>query len=207
MISDEHRCIFVHIPRSGGTSIESALWKPPRTEDQLWMGFVDKYHNKYQTGGLQHLHAGQIRTAVGDARFDSYFKFSFVRNPFSKVVSQYAYMQGRADLRRFLGMRKDTSFRRYLKLIQRRLHVQWEPQRNFVYEGDHLAVDFLGHYETIGVDMAKVFERVGVDARLPHLNRSERRDTREYYGPKERAVIESVYADDLETFGYSFADL
>ena len=59
------------------------IWPSPelRSVDDLWMGFVDKYHNKYQTGGLQHLLAKQIRTEVGSVTFDSYFSFSIVRNP------------------------------------------------------------------------------------------------------------------------------
>lgn len=65
MISHTRRCIFVHIPKTGGTSVENLIWPMPRTANDLWMGFRDNYHNKYQTGGLQHLLATQIRSEVG----------------------------------------------------------------------------------------------------------------------------------------------
>jgi hypothetical protein len=81
MISDTLNCIFVHIPKSGGTSIEDVLWPGARAESDLWMGSIDAYHNKYQTGGLQHLLARQIRQEVGVEKFSRCFRFSFVRNP------------------------------------------------------------------------------------------------------------------------------
>ena len=206
MISDEHRCIFVHIPKCGGSSIEAALWPWPRRESQLWMGFVDEFHNKYQTGGLQHLQAGQIRTEVGDHRFGSYFKFTFVRNPFDRTVSQFAYMRKRPDLRSFIGMQDDDDFGRYLELIQQRSHVQWEPQSRFVTASDgSLLVDFVGRFEDLSGDARKVFERVGVGVRkLPHHERGERGPYRSYYGAAERKVVESLYAEDLAIFGYAF---
>src|SRR5579862_2264802 len=68
MISDALRCIFVHIPKTGGSSIEDVLWPEERSPEDLWMGFVDDYHNKYQTGGLQHLLARQIRHLIQTRR-------------------------------------------------------------------------------------------------------------------------------------------
>ncbi len=44
------------------------------------MGTGDTNHNKYQTGGLQHLLASQIQKEVGDEIFEKFFKFTIVRN-------------------------------------------------------------------------------------------------------------------------------
>src|SRR5207248_1758913 len=51
VISDRYGCIFVHIPKCGGSSIEAVLWPGSRTVAELWMGFVDEFHNRHQTGG------------------------------------------------------------------------------------------------------------------------------------------------------------
>ena len=83
VISHDKKCIFIHIPKCGGTSVEDVIWPKGkgRTEEDLWMGFVNRFENKYQTGGLQHLLAWQVREEVGSDVFSDYYKFSFVRNP------------------------------------------------------------------------------------------------------------------------------
>ena len=83
MISHDKKCIFIHIPKCGGTSIEDVIWPKDRgrSDEDLWMGFVSRFENKYQTGGLQHLLAWQVREEVGSDVFGAYYKFAFVRNP------------------------------------------------------------------------------------------------------------------------------
>ena len=131
MISHRHKCIFVHIPKCGGTSLENVIWPEPRSPSDLWMGFISKFHNKYQTGGLQHLLAIQIREEVGSDIFNQYFKFTIVRNPWDKAVSQFFYMRQRPDLREYLEMKENDPFKTYLQLTGKKLHVQWEKQYKF----------------------------------------------------------------------------
>jgi hypothetical protein len=206
VISDRHRCIFVHIPRCAGTSIEDVLWPGSRREEELWMGFVDQYHNRYQTGGLQHLLARQIRQEVGDERFSSYFKFTVVRNPFDRAVSQFAYMKQRPDLRSFIGMPEDASFPEYVALIRGERHVQWEPQSSFVVDLDgELLVDFIGRFEALDSDMSRVLSRLGLAPDVtPHRNASDRRAYASYYTAECQAQVEDMYREDIDRFGYAF---
>ncbi len=206
MISHRHRCIFVHIPKTGGTSIEALLWPKERTPAELWMGFVDKYHNKYQTGGLQHLLASQIRQEVGDATFAQYYKFSIVRNPWDKAVSQFSDIARRPDLRAFIGMNAGDSFKRYLELTTKTRHVQWEPQINFLYDGaGKLLVDYVGRFEAFAESVLRVLETLGVRAKkLPHENKTARRDYVSYYDSEAREMIAEMYRGDIEAFGYQF---
>jgi hypothetical protein len=207
MISRQHRCIFVHIPRTGGTSLEEVIWGWPRTPDQLWMGFIDEFHNKYQTGGLQHLLASQIRLEVGPDIFGSYFKFAFVRNPFDRLVSQYHFMRRRPDLRQLIGLADDAPFAAYVSRIQKVAHVQWEEQNRFVYndQGD-LLVDVIGRFESYEQDAQKVLSRLGLQSgSVPHLNKTPHRPYQEYYDDATRAAVASMFQKDLSLFGYSFA--
>lgn len=204
VISHEHRCIFVHIPRCGGTSIEAVIWPGERRVEDLWMGFISEYHNKYQTGGLQHLLASQIREEAGDAVFDAYFKFAFVRNPWEKAVSQYVYMKRRPDLRAFIGMDEDAEFKTYLELIRKRDHVQWKPQWMFVFDEDGTQlVDYVGRFERFASDAAQVFSRLGFPAQLPHENASLRLPLATYYDVESVGMLADIYRRDIDIFGYS----
>jgi hypothetical protein len=207
MISHRHRCIFVHIPKTGGTGIEDVVWPGARTEAELWMGLIEPLRNRYQSGGLQHLLAHHIRMEVGAETFAAYFKFSIVRNPWDKVVSQYAAMRQRADLRSYIGLADDASLADYLALIARFEHVQWMPQVAFVQDtSGNSMLDFIGRFETLEADTQRVFARIGIDCpRLPRVNASQRwRDYRWYFNAGTRCAVARIYAADIEQFGYVF---
>ena len=168
------------------------------------MGFVSKYRNKYQTGGLQHLLPTQIRAEVGEGVFETYFKFTFVRNPWDRAVSQFMLTRRREDLRDYIGMAPGDSFKRYLELIARREHVQWTPQHRFVFdERGRLLVDFVGRFECLQADAGRVFSRIGVSGNLPHAHATERSAVEEYYDREAAEMVGALYAQDIDVFGYS----
>jgi len=211
MISYDKRCIFIHIPKCGGTSIENIIWPnhEDRSEESLWMGFVSKYHNKYQTGGLQHLLAAQVMEEVGIGIFNSFYKFAIVRNPWDRIVSQFAYMQVRPDLMEFLGMSPDTEFKSYLDLIQTKQHVQWMQQTCFILDQNRkLLVDKVGRMETFQRDCTEILNRLGFaddQFDISHANRSKRKEIGFYYSDLESIqMVADIYADDIEFFGYEF---
>ena len=212
MISHDKKCIFIHIPKCGGTSIEDVIWPKDqgRTENDLWMGFVNRFENKYQTGGLQHLLARQVREEVGPDVFSDYYKFAFVRNPWDRIVSQFAYMQQRPDLMDYLGMTAETEFKAYLDLIRLKEHVQWMPQVRFLLDQDgSVLVDRIGRLESFNEDCAQIFAALGLTLdQLPgHANRSKRHSFRYYYSDRESIdMVADLFAEDVDYLGYEFVD-
>ena len=212
MISHDKKCIFIHIPKCGGTSIEDVIWpkEQGRTKEDLWMGFVSRFENKYQTGGLQHLLAWQVREEVGLDVFRTYYKFAFVRNPWDRVVSQFAYMQQRPDLMDYLGMNSETEFKSYLELIRLKEHVQWMPQVQFLLDHDgSLLVDRIGRLESFNEDCAQIFDALGLALdQLPgHVNRSKRQAFQYYYSDSEAVdIVANIFAEDISFLGYEFVN-
>lgn len=209
MICRERKIIFIHIPKTGGTSIEDVIWgtdRKNRTPDQLWMGMVRPGRNKYQAGGLQHLLAEQVRREVGNELFESCFKFAMVRNPWDRAVSQFVYMKQRSDLRRLIGLNRFSSFKTYLSRLHRFDHVQWMPQWRFLLDdnGDML-VDFVGRFEDFETDVRKALAQLNITCgTLPHEMRGKRDHYSRYYDDESRKLVAIMYAQDIELFGYSF---
>ena len=166
MIFHPHKTIFIHIPKAGGSSVENLLAPniSRRTENDLWMGFVSLYYNKYQTGGLQHLLAKQVQQEIDSQVFETYYKFSIVRNPWAKAVSQYVYMSSRKDLRKFINMKSSDTFLEYLKLIRLREHVQWKKQVDFILDDNgHQLVNDLFKLEEISNHLVKLTKKTGIN--------------------------------------------
>jgi len=180
------------------------------------MGFIDKMSNKYQTGGLQHLLASQVRNEVGDEVFNEYFKFTFVRNPYSRCISQFNYMKSRPDLREYIGMSEDCTFFNYLNLIQEKEHVQWMPQYRFLYDSDsNLLVDYVGKLETFENSLAFVLKAINFRThifglktyRLPHKNKSKSSLSTDLITPESLDLVRNMYSKDFHYFGYDPDDV
>ena len=105
IVSHEHRFIFIHIPRTAGTSIEKSLCAAMGIDDMpSFIGErrsnLEKYARRdgynyviyperqiYE--GQKHITAKHLKSYVGERIWNSYFKFSFVRNPFDHTLSVY----------------------------------------------------------------------------------------------------------------------
>jgi hypothetical protein len=181
---------------------------------------------------LGHLKAGEY-VALGHLtaeQFESYFKFSFVRNPWDRIVSEYKYR----------GYPVKIDFKTYL--FKHLPAPGWTdtychiiPQYDFLHdEAGKLLVDFVGRYERLQADFDKVCARVGIPpTSLPRVNRSleearphtfrevrkqlrraiwsrEREHTfahySEYYDDESREFVGRLFRKDVEAFNYAFGD-
>lgn len=122
----------------------------------------------------------------------------FVRNPYARLVSCYAFFQ------LCLGRRKEVArpFADWLRWAME------DPQRDPHYAPMADAFRqpcFVGRVEDIETDWRHFRDWLGADLpALEHLNPSTHSDYRLYFTPRMRQTVETVYADDLEIFGYGF---
>jgi hypothetical protein len=79
LVSDSRKFIFIHIPKTGGTSIESAL------KDYCIAESLSR------PGSDTHASAISTRVLYGKEKFDKYFKFAVVRNPYERELSYFFY--------------------------------------------------------------------------------------------------------------------
>lgn len=219
MISKKHNCIFIHIPKTGGTSIENMIWSPEEiTKKNLYGGWLKKpfrkkilkpARNKYQTGGLQHLLAKQIKKEIGNKFFDQALKFTMVRNPWDKVISQYKYMFKRDDLMQFIGMDKNTTVIQYLELISKKKHVQWEKQHKFFLgnNGEILA-DHILRFENFNMEISRILKKLDIEFdTILHLRKGTRGHYSKFYNDETKEFVANMYSNDIELLGYSYEDM
>lgn len=177
---------FVHINKTGGSSVEKALGLP-----------------------FQHRTALEMRALMGKERWQSRFSFAFVRNPWDKVASHYKYRVQTNQT----GLRDNPiAFKDWVRLAYAdrdpRYHDEYKmfmPQTQWVVdEGGNVMVDMIGRFETLAQDFAKVCETLGRRAELPHLKKSTNKDYRQLYDTATVDIVGRWFADDIRAFDYSF---
>ena len=206
MLSRDYRTIFIHIPKTGGQSIERVFLG---VHGLTWEGRAPLLlrQNTDPSKGpprLAHLFAREYVSCghVSVEDFETFFKFAVVRNPWARAVSAYKYMtEGRSYP--FEAFIRDFSARRG-NLTQTR---QVDPQVSYVQDaGGRLIVDRLLRFENLKAEFAEVGRKIfGREEPLPLSNVSpDRRDYRTFYDDATAEIVEKVYADDIAAFGYSF---
>ena len=189
---NENQAIFIHLPKTAGTSISKALGLPTSRHVPAEDYFVSN-PNKF-------------------ARF---FKFAIVRNPYDRLLSSYTFLRDG-------GMNPDDmqfsqayvqpfeSFEHFLidgftRSPETRAWVHFRPQSTFICDArGRNQMDFTGRFESIAEDYAQIAARLGKPGELPVVNRSSRGGYREAYTPVTIDIARRFYSADLETFGYGF---
>ncbi len=150
--------VFVHINKTAGTSVANALGIPSR-----------------------HLTALEHIEDLGQKRWQSRFKFTFVRNPWDKVASHYHYrvktnQTGLGD--------RSVPFNEWVRLAYGDCDPKFDdnpkmfmPQVKWMSDAEgRILVDFIGRFESLDDDFSEICRRIGRRASLPHLLKSSRGD-------------------------------
>jgi hypothetical protein len=202
MISLQQRFLFVHIPKTAGNSIQSAL--RDYSEDQLVA--LRKEQDGIERFGLRnpkykikkHSTLVEYRAALGNEQFCSLYKFTCVRNPWDRMVSYYFTPTQNPEIwdrKRFLAMiSKAVSVADYLRLNK----GEEDPFGN---------VDYIMRFENLADDFRTVCGTLGISpATLPQYNRSNREHYSNYYDDELRELVRKRFAAEIERFGYTFEE-
>lgn len=192
---DKYQCIFVHVPKCAGISVCNSLFSG--------------------LAGL-HMHIRQYQLAFTKSEFDSYFKFTFVRNPWDRLVSAYCFLKkggmGQVDKKwaeENLSIYPD--FDSFVKSWINRKNIfsytLFIPQYKFICtQGNLPTLDFIGFFENLEEDFSYVQERIKKNNEgLLFLNKTKnRKDYQEYYTEESKQIVAEVYKEDIQMLGYTF---
>jgi hypothetical protein len=213
LVSHNPPFLFIHVDKAAGSSIQMALqpFAPRRLDSRLrrrmvWLGGANRFFNLHRALEFpEHVTALTVKKCLPPDLFAGLFKFAFVRNPWDRLVSRYSYLlRNEGHPRRHL-VKAMSGFEEYLDWEIRRGKMA---QHNYVCgaRGEWI-VDFVGYYERLQEDFAKVCVRLKVDAQLPQANSSSHRDYKTYYTPETRERVAKHFQRDIELFGYEFDGL
>jgi hypothetical protein len=202
MVFHQHRCIHVHVPKTGGQSIRLLLEPGERN--------IDAFDCEGEGLGEKatHLFAWEMRDSDREGIWGEYFSFAFVRNPWDRVVSEYLWRERRSHIR----IAYET-FEAFLEALKTGWDYEMDDYRHVVMqsrfvcdeEGD-VMVDFTGRFETLERDVEEVRRLLNLPKQaLPKFNLSKQRGHYSvYYTPETRKMVGEMYAEDVERFGYRF---
>lgn len=218
LLSNRYNFLYVHIAKTGGTSVRAALralqWRDPY------------YLAQFAASRLSHLTGHRIAAKLPrHARiicaqemlpkefFDGLYKFAFVRNPWDLQVSSYHHLK-RERPQLLAGRESFAAFTRW----------KLDPQRPYQYHLDtaiglqtdylvdlrgNLLTDFIGRYERLHEDWHTICARIGiVPPALPHKRQAQdrERDYRRYYDDDTARLVADHFRRDIELLNYRFDD-
>lgn len=217
-ISHKHRAIFVHIPKTAGTSVENTLgikdindlYNAGKTNDILKVVNTDCLSSKEYRNILlkspQHYTLQELKKIIDAAAFNDYLKFSIVRNPYDRFVSEYKHN----DQFNFLSFDEFTDYAMSLTAVERNWFFDGhlETQTNFLGENGCIGQSIkIFKFEELRVLKKFMAELTGV-IDFPHKLKSKNAmPFISFYTNKTENMIYEFYKDDFVNFSYDRLNL
>lgn len=208
-----NKYIFIHIPKTGGTSIHSILpganWHniPGRvlTNKAARNKKLNKFRGKIHHYTIQqHIKAGLL----SKEDFDEAFTFCFTRDPYDRLVSSFHYARKnfafKGDFTQFVSEIEALSKVGIIRSRSLGAPNHLIPQYTFIDNEFSVEPDLIGKLETINEDIQKIELAIGLSGvKLEKKNTSNRKPTSYYFNKQLQDRVYKIYRVDFERFGYS----
>lgn len=202
-MSNRYRAIFIHVPKTGGNSINTAI-------DALPDGEVIDHYGPMPS---KHIWAARLKALVGEAAWNSHFTFAVVRNPWDQMVSCYHWWLQKADQwpanhPAIAVIREAGSFDGFMQLPYGRSMINQFEGSSYDWicdEDGRIILDHVARFENLPDEWREICRRIGAPhVPLPHVNATTRLPYRDYYTPETREIVAQRFRRTIDAFGYVF---
>lgn len=189
------KCIYIHVPKVAGTSINNALYG--KTLGHYTCDHISKTFSKL---------------------YQESFKFSFVRNPWDRLVSAYRF--ARIGNTGVMGIRnpnfyQDNKFDNFETFVNEWLIYQdldkldfvFQPQSRFVKSKSKFTeLDFIGKIENIDNELINLNHHIGKNIKLNRENATSSSTYYKNFYTKDVTIdnVLKIYNQDITNFSYQF---
>ena len=224
MISHKNKFIFVHIPKCGGSSIELALLKNEGialADDNIEL-LTNKQRREYSIGyKFQDTMAQHRKISQYEVLNNKYFTFTFSRNPWGRLLSEYFYIKKNNGCRCNKSMMQNwppeldfngkfPTFNDFVK--NDGIKCGWRGhnslQIDYVLNSNkNKGIDFIGKIENLQEEFNIICDKIGIPKQqLPHKNKTKHKHYTEYYDDETKEIVAEKFRKDIEYFGYKFGE-
>jgi hypothetical protein len=161
-----------------------------------------RIHYKYRTS-LNPLN----KFKVNNEQYKSYYKFTFVRNPWERAFSWYKNVMRDEIHKSNHKIKENLSLKYFLRRYAGRGMLR--PQTYWIksFNGG-INLDYIGRFENITEDFNKICSDMHIpQVKLPHKVKGSNGDYRDHYDEEAINIVKFVYKEEIEKFNYSFNDI
>lgn len=229
MINLSKKILFIHVPKTGGSTINHFLSSELFKEKDN-----DPLHQKKPFLNIHSTYKDFLKK-YKDYDLESFFKFTCVRNPYDRALSAYLYFQYAIKKRKLhyselkflsfedfltLGPNDTSGFELKIKdkfaeckdfsFIHRHFkNIVKEPQCYFLKDhNDNINFDYIMRFENYQQDFLNLCRKLSININeVPHRNQNTSKTSfnyTDYYNDKTRNVVSKMYEEDIDIFKYSF---
>ncbi len=224
-ISHTNKFIYISIPKTGSTSLRNAIndyseIKIDRTyhlanlsiERSAVTGFYPSNYWKVST----HMTAQELFYIWPEIfpnkkdDWNKYFKFTLVRNPWARRVSQWQFIRSKAkkeSIATFSGYCYEV-----YKLCEGKFHKfvarssKLDQQVNWIKDDSgEKKLDYVCKLEEIDESFQFICNKLKIENySFPHENQSQHHHYTKYFNTKMVDYLANIYSDDINEFNYEF---